>query len=210
MLNKFEIGRFIEDGNIEIIPFYSGYVNPNSYDVCLGNWFVRLTGNHKFPFSAPYYIPDGDRITLISGTTTLAMTKEVIGTHNNCVAELRSKSSTRRRGITICDDAGFGDIGYRNHWTVELTAHIPIGAFTYLEVGMPFAQVVFFQTGHLPVEHQYNGQYVADEWPACMIPKSYRDEWMALYHENILNMTQEKSKEIKYASKNGNNWILGE
>ena len=89
-----------------------------------------------------------------------------------------SKSVDRFRGeefdvvITVCDDAGFGDIGYNNHWTVELTAHAPGGV--YLTVGERFAQVLFQRAETPPIE-KYTGQYTANEWPQCMIPRKYRN-----------------------------------
>jgi dCTP deaminase len=180
MLCDAEILDACNDGYIHIDPFNDEQLNTNSYDVRLGNWFYLVKWQIDGPvFIGPSYVPDGSRVNIPIGGTLLGMTKEVIGATGCVVAELRSKSSTRRCGVTICDDAGFGDVGYINKWTVELTAHV--GMYThgvkpyepYLIVGERFAQAVFFKTGK-PIR-EYQGQYIENEWPINMIPKKYRD-----------------------------------
>ncbi len=174
-----EILEEIDNGNITISPFEIKLVNPNSVDVRLGNWFIPLMAfNGETMYGDLYYAPDGAAFPIFPGTTTLGMTKEIIGAHNHIVHQLRSKSSTRRKGITVCDDAGFGDIGYENHWTVELTAHI--GGFVKLVVGEPFGQIVFDRTGR-DTEHAYTGQYTNADWPLCMIPSKRRKNYKTFF-----------------------------
>lgn len=160
------------EGNIFIEPFDAAQLNTNSYDVRLGNWFYQVAWHGDSPvFRGPVYFKDGEAVAIPVGGTLLGMTKEVIGTCNCVVAELRSKSTTRRSGITVCDDAGFGDVGYHNHWTVELTAHVGMG-MPKLIVGERFAQMVFFKTGR--PSSPYRGQYNANDWPQNMLPRKYR------------------------------------
>lgn len=174
MLCDAEILRAIECGFIGIEPFDRTQLNTNSYDVRLGNWFYLVSSTGDGPvFKGPHWVNDGELIEIPRGQTLLGMTKELIGTRHNVVAELRSKSTTRRCGITVCDDAGFGDVGYWNHWTVELTAHVLSTRGPYLVVGGRFAQAVFFSCG-VPI-NEYSGQYCASDWPINMIPKKYRD-----------------------------------
>ena len=176
------IAKYMHIGNITIDPFNEAQMNPNSYDVCLGNWFVLVNwGNDGEPlFNKPMYVEDGMKIIIPNGGTLLGITKEFIGTVDCIVAEIRAKSSTRRIGITICDDAGFGDIGFCNRWVVEFTSHIQSGA-ARLTVGEPFAQMVFFLSEYLPNEYQYKGQYTSTDFPLAMIPKKYRDTRVAEY-----------------------------
>jgi dCTP deaminase len=172
MLCYEEILEEMEQGNIVIDPFRKELMNPNSVDVRLGNWFIPLmASNGETMYADLYYAPDGVAFPIFPGTTTLGMTKEIIGAYKHIVHQLRSKSSTLRKGITVCDDAGFGDIGYCNHWTVELTAHI--GNIVKLTVGEPFGQIVFDRTGR-DTDHPYVGQYNEDDWPISMIPSKRR------------------------------------
>lgn len=177
MLCDVEIEKGVEAGWIGIQPFADSQLNTNSYDLRLGNWFYRVMWAEDGPiFLGPKRLEDGERVAIPRRGTLLGMTKELIGTRSHVIAELRSKSTTRRCGITVCDDAGFGDIGYWNHWTVELTAHTEVIGLAepYLVVGEPFAQAVFFYSGRVP-RRPYSGQYTAKDWPQNMIPKKHRD-----------------------------------
>lgn len=91
---------------------------------------------------------------------------------NPILGQLRSKSSTRREGVTVCDDAGFGDCGYANHWAVELSSHVS-GQGIYLTVGQRFAQIIYQRTETPPIQ-AYSGQYNAADWPSCMLPKKHK------------------------------------
>ena len=186
------INRYRLKGNITIDPFNEAQMNPNSYDVCLGNWFVLVNWDDDGEplFNKPMFVEDGKRIIIPNGGTLLGITKEFIGTTDCIIAEIRAKSSTRRIGITICDDAGFGDIGFCNKWVVEFTSHIQNGA-ARLTVGEPFAQMVFFLSEYLPEELQYKGQYVSTEFPLAMIPKKYRDSRVLEHTGTELYLTEE-------------------
>ncbi len=174
MFSSNDIVKAMKSGKITISEFDLNRLNPNSYDVVLGNWFYLLfpKGNGDPRYYGPLQVKDGIKVLVPSGMTLLGMTKDRIGSFGDILGQLRSKSTTRRTGITVCDDAGFGDVGYSNHWTVELTAHVP-GPGAYLEVGKPFAQILFQRTETEPIK-EYEGQYNADDWPSCMLPKKFR------------------------------------
>lgn len=169
---------------IMIEPYTNGQLNINSYDVCLWHYFyLLLPDSDREPcYFGPLCVADGCKVLVPSGMTLLGATRERIASYGDVLVQLRSKSTTRRTGITVCDDAGFGDVGYANHWTVELTAHAPGGV--YLTVGARFAQVLFQRTEMPPIK-AYDGQYNADDWPICMIPKAYRGSvkaWKDLHY----------------------------
>lgn len=169
----------MKTGRIVIDPFDASQLNPNSYDLRLGNLFYLVLGDAVGPlFVGPLRIEDGQKVFIPNCGTLLGMTKEVFGTtqydHVGYVGELRAKSSTCRRGVSVCSGAGFGDVGYINHWTVELTGFVANGSSPFLVVGERFAQAVFFGTSN--VGNLYSGQYKENDWPACMIPKKYRDD----------------------------------
>lgn len=186
MLSSRDIIEEHNNGNIIIEPFDINSLNINSYDVRLGNWFVHVTWNDgELQYGPPIYREDGETISIPVGGTLLGMTKEFVGTQLNIVAELRAKSSTRRMGITVCDDAGFGDVGYKSKWTCEFTGHIfqttlPHDHRPVLTVGERFAQMVFFFTDTPPLK-EYEGQYNSNDWPANMIPTKYREAWKKKY-----------------------------
>lgn len=122
----------------------------------------------------------GDKIKVPVGGTLLGVTLERIGTFGKVGAKLYSTSSTRRKGIDTCMAAGWGDIGYNNCWTLELTAFVryhyssigPVFHKPFLIVGEPVAQMVFFECKSEPTK-EYDGQYQI-EWPLNMIPRRYR------------------------------------
>lgn len=175
ILSDVDILEELERGNIKISDFDRSRLGTNSYDVKLGHYFYYVVWDKDGPlYKGPVHRHRGESILLPSGVTVLAITSDVIGTSGNVVASLRGRSTTRRMGITICDDAGLGDIGYHNHWTMELTSHISRYSFTpQLAVGERVGQIVFYYTKSLPTR-QYSGQYNTNDWPLCMIPKAYR------------------------------------
>lgn len=179
MLSDSEILYELQEKRINIDKFNLSQLNSNSYNVRLGNWFIFT----KAEIGKPNYLDirwyaDDYPVSLPHGTTVLGITKEIIGTREKVVAQLRSRSSTRRNLITVCDDAGFGDVGYNNRWTVELTCHANSG-FINLNVNSEFAQMIFDYTGK--VNNEYRGQYSNNDFPINMIPKKYRNSYIAYY-----------------------------
>ena len=125
-------------------------------------------------------------ILIYPGETILAHTNEFIGgrtvpnSNRAITTMMKARSSMGRSGISICKDAGWGDIGYINRWTLEITnfAQVPVA----LLVGERIGQIVFFYTGH-PVT-TYSGSYQTSDdintlrrtWtPMELLPKPKRD-----------------------------------
>ncbi len=186
MLSDIEILMEMEKGNIVIDPYTRKQLHANSYDLCLGNWFIHLLGykNGQPVFGNFFSVPDGDKVKIPNGGTLLAMTKEIAGSKHDLVPSVKTRSSIRRNGVDVCASAGLGDIGYINHWTVQLTGFVQptfslqrdFDTEAELVVGETFAQIVFERAG-IPAEHPYDGQYKADTWPLCMLPKAVRDQY---------------------------------
>ncbi|OGZ30987.1 MAG: hypothetical protein A2835_01900, partial [Candidatus Niyogibacteria bacterium RIFCSPHIGHO2_01_FULL_45_28] len=88
-------------------------------------------------------IKPGDKIIMIHpGETILAHTQEYVGGRTKCVGKMYARSSLGRNFIEVCKDAGWGDVGYFNRWTMEVTnnsQHFTIP----LVVGRRIAQMVF-------------------------------------------------------------------
>ncbi len=173
----------IQAKTIIIRPYSVLQLQTNSYDLRLGNTFYECFWDSEGPFYVgPYVYMNGDKVEVPVSGTLLGVTMEQIGTFGKVVAELRSRSSTRRTGITTNCDAGLGDVGYNNYWTMEFTAfvglhHRCIDCLPFLIVGQPVAQMVFFECKSEPTK-KYDGQYQVG-WPLNMIPARYRHRVIA-------------------------------
>ena len=94
---------------------------------------------------------DAKVILLGPHETILAHTLEFIGGRDICVAKMYARSSMGRNFIEVCKDAGWGDVGYFNRWTMEVTnnsQHYTIP----LVVGRRIAQMVFYEVAPLSDE----------------------------------------------------------
>ena len=115
----------------------------------------------------------------------LAHTHEFIGIHPPGTSTMQARSTWGRNGIAVCLDAGWGDPGYINRWTMEiynLNQHHSV----VLPVGERIAQIVFHHTG--PVDGSYaelSGKYqtstnldeLSRNWqPEQMLPQAYKDQ----------------------------------
>jgi dCTP deaminase len=139
-----------------------------------------------------YNLKTKDRIILISpGETILAHTIEFIGGKNGTkdlpaiTTEMRARSSIGRIGIAVCKCAGWGDIGYVNRWTMEITNFSSVTI--PLPVGLRIAQIIFHQTSKVDDLDKYatKGKYqttdnlasLKKKWqPEDMLPKLYLDK----------------------------------
>ena len=130
--------------------------------------------------------PNHPIIVLRPGERILGHTHEFIGIKAPGTSTLQARSTWGRNGVSACMDAGWGDPGYVNRWTMEiynLNQHESV----VLPVGERIAQMVFYETG--PVEKEYkklSGKYqtnlssdlqaIVKNWrPEQMLPKAYKD-----------------------------------
>ena len=67
-------------------------------------------------------------------------------------ADMQARSTWGRNGVAVCLDAGWGDPGYINRWTMEIY-NMNQHESVVLPVGERIAQMVFYHTG--PVEGEY-------------------------------------------------------
>ena len=128
--------------------------------------------------------PNDKVIILEPGETILGHTDEFIGGRNHITTMMKARSSTGRNFIEACKCAGWGDVGYTNRWTMELTNNSRHYAIP-LVVGRRIAQIIFFETGPiLESDYTKTGKYqtvgTLDEmkaaWkPESMLPKLYKD-----------------------------------
>lgn len=123
--------------------------------------------------------PEDEIILLGPGRTYLCHTEEFIGYRNIGTTMMKARSTLGRVFIEICKCAGWGDIGYINRWTMEVTnnsRHFTIP----LVVRTRVAQLVFFFTGKTDRPYPGSGSYQSTDdleklrrdWdPTAMLPK---------------------------------------
>jgi deoxycytidine triphosphate deaminase len=131
--------------------------------------------------------PDHPIIVLRPHERILAHTHEFIGIKAPGTSTMQARSTWGRNGIAVCLDAGWGDPGYINRWTMEIY-NMNQHESVILPVGERVAQMVFHETG--PVDREYkklSGKYQTDEssdlnsiiknWvPEQMLPRAYKDK----------------------------------
>ncbi len=130
--------------------------------------------------------PEDKIILLEPGETILAHTNEFIGGRNHITTMMKARSSLGRSFIEVCKCAGWGDVGYINRWTMEITNNSRHYAIP-LVVGRRIAQIIFFETGPIldtNIDYAKAGKYQSSQdinklkkiWkPDAMLPKVYTD-----------------------------------
>jgi len=130
--------------------------------------------------------PDDKVILIKPGETILAHTNEFIGGRNIITTMMKARSSLGRNFIEVCKCAGWGDVGYVNRWTMEITNNSKHYAIP-LVAGMRVAQLIFFETGEILGKDYTQGhaakyqtatnlKKLKKEWkPEMMLPKLYKD-----------------------------------
>lgn len=138
----------------------------------------------KYRFNWEGISPSDQVIMLRQGETILAHTEEYIGGRDHITTMMKARSSMGRNFIEVCKCAGWGDVGFVNRWTMEITnnsTHYIIP----LVVGRRIAQIVFFETGPiLEKDYASTGKYQGTQdlaalkanWsPSLMLPRLYKD-----------------------------------
>jgi len=169
-------------------PFYEKSVR-RMYDDVEEAVFVSEIRSKLNPF---HNLKPKDKVILIApNETILAHTVEFIGGKNGTkdlpavTTEMRARSSIGRIGISVCKCAGWGDIGYVNRWTMEITNFSNV--IIPLPVGLRIAQIIFHEVAKIPEMDKYakKGKYQTSDnisdlkknWkPEDMLPKLYKDK----------------------------------
>ena len=217
LLSAPAILRHIKKGTITIDAYNPKNLGNASYDVTLGKhyyreqipkegetvfnlyneedtyrvWGKKHVVAEKFGKDGVAGIKKDDLVIWLAPMeTVLAHTEEFIGGTEVVDTMLKARSSTARNFISVCKCAGWGDVGYVNRWTMQITNHsryyhIP------LVVGRRIAQIVFFEVE--PLEEKGNAaaygkkddskyqsstnlKKIKKEWkPADMLPKMWKD-----------------------------------
>lgn len=129
--------------NIHIEPFNPALLNPNSYNLTLHDEMLvyeEVVLDMKQPSHTRRITIPGDGLVLSPNQLYLARTCERTETHN-LVPMIEGRSSIGRLGLFVHVTAGFGDVGFRGYWTLEMFAVQPIRIYP----GVPICQIFYHQ-----------------------------------------------------------------
>lgn len=153
ILTDLAILKAMEEGDILVEPYNRNCLGTNSYDVHLSKYLACYIDDvidaKKHNHVEHFEIPD-DGIVLQPGKTYLGSTLEYTETRS-FVPFLEGKSSVGRLGIDIHATAGKGDVGFCNHWTLEISVSQPVRVYAT----MPIGQLIYFKVeGEVEVDYQ--------------------------------------------------------
>ena len=157
MLTGEHIKKEVKKGNIIIDPFDEKRLNPNSYNVRLHPDMYVYT---EFPLRMDRLNKyESIRIGLNGyllepGKLYIGRTVEETAT-DKYIPMIDGRSSGGRLGISVHVCAGFGDIGFKGTWTLEITVVHPLIILPYSEI----AQVSFYTPYGKIGDRLYNGKY---------------------------------------------------
>jgi dCTP deaminase len=147
LTDKTIIDEIIE-GNIVIDPLVRANIGTNSVDLTLSNKLIMYTDQvldvRKMNPYVPFFIPE-EGLILKPGILYLASTVEYTETLRH-VPIIQGKSSLGRLGLFVHITAGFGDVNFKGHWTLELACIQPVKIYP----GMKIAQICYHDISEMP------------------------------------------------------------
>lgn len=142
--------------DIEITPFNEKQLNPNSYNLRLHNELLTYQDDvldmKKKNEASPLIIPV-DGLLLTPGKLYLGRTVEHTCT-DNLVPLIEGRSSIARLGLFIHITAGFGDVGFKGYWTLEIFCVQPIKIYPDIEICQ-----IFYHTIEGDFDRYTSGKY---------------------------------------------------
>lgn len=122
--------------DIVITPYSEKQLNPNSYNLRLHEEllvYTELPLDMKKPNPAEKLVIPESGLLLKPGILYLGRTLESTETHN-LVPMLEGRSSIGRLGMLVHVTAGFGDVGFKGFWTLEISVIQPLIVYPGVEV----------------------------------------------------------------------------
>lgn len=152
ILSDTSILEAIDRKDIVIDPYDKSCLGTNSYDVHLSKFLACYLDDvidaKKHNQVEHFEIPE-EGLVLHPGKTYLGSTVEYTETRQ-FVPFLEGKSSVGRLGIDIHATAGKGDVGFCNHWTLEISVCQSVRVYA----GMPIGQLIYFKVeGDVDVDY---------------------------------------------------------
>jgi len=161
ILTGTQIYESLKSNDISIVPFTMDNISTNSYDLTLGEKYIRYLDPILDPLKdnkfAECIIPD-DGLVLNQGDFILAESSEIIGS-DKFVPIIHGKSGIARKGLFAHITANLVDIGYRGKITLQLYATQNV----IIHKGMKIAQITFWvPKGEITL---YKGKYQNGDGP---------------------------------------------
>lgn len=176
ILSDKQILTEIQKGTIVIEPFDPSCLGSNSYDIHLSKYIATYDWKGHETVRCSVYgnyedlpvldskkhnkiihseIPE-EGFILKPGILYLCSTIEYTESHIH-VPFIEGKSSIGRLGINIHATAGKGDIGFCNHWTLEISVIHPVKIYA----GKPIGQLIYHDSGECqnPYNKKPNAKY---------------------------------------------------
>lgn len=142
--------------DIIIDPYTPNQINPNSYNLRLANELLVYNEpvlDMKQKHTATELTIPEEGLLLEPNKLYLGRTVEYTETHN-LVPMLEGRSSIGRLGLFIHVTAGFGDVGFRGYWTLEIFCVHPIRIYPNVEICQIYYHSVLGET-----EEYKSGKY---------------------------------------------------
>ena len=158
ILSGLEIANKVAAGEEIIIrPFDAGMIGPNSYDLRLADKLVVYEDDvldMRSPAKTREIVIPDEGFVLQPGKLYLGSTVEFTETYGY-VPMLEGRSSLGRLGISIHVTAGFGDVGFKGHWTLEIHCLHPVRIYA----GERICQIYYhkIEGEYIPYQGKYQG-----------------------------------------------------
>lgn len=156
-----EIIKQVASGRIQIDPFSTEQINPNSYNFRLGEtikYYVNDVLDPKVKQEVKELRIGPDGYVLNPGRIYLGHTLEIMGS-DFYVPLVKGRSSSARLGLFIHITADLIDMGSHNQWTLQLYAVQPIRLYAKMLIG----QVTFWKS--FGERMKYEGKYQGSMGP---------------------------------------------
>jgi dCTP deaminase len=140
-----EIQKQLAMKQIVIEPFDPNCIGPNSYDLHLSPHMAKL-GNKVLDFKTedilePFEIFE-EGYVLEPGELYLGSTLEYTETAN-MVPMIEGVSSVARKGLSIHVTAGFGDVGFKGNWTLEISCLKPVRIYPGMRIAQIYYHIIY-------------------------------------------------------------------
>ncbi len=139
---------------IKIDPFDPANLNPNSYNLTLHNellTYEELVLDMRRPSRVRRLTIPPEGLVLSPNQLYLGRTVEMTETHN-LVPMIEGRSSVGRLGLFVHVTAGFGDVGFRGYWTLEMFAVQQVRVYP----NVPICQIFYHQIAGDYIEYASN------------------------------------------------------
>lgn len=154
MLSGIEIKNRLNK-DIKIEPFDERQLNPNSYNVCLANelylYNEEVLDTKKKLTTTRIIIPE-EGLVLKPNRLYIGHTTEYTETYG-LVPMITGRNSISKLGLNVNAGGGFGNVGFKGTWSLQLIATAPVRIYPNMEI----AQIYYEElTGNA---NNYTGEF---------------------------------------------------